>query len=104
MDDRDEQRIATAYKAMLHVNALDRRRQTRHWSPECESALAQAEATIAATPGRLLLVVMRRMREGGPMAHDPVGVPVTTSKERSERPRHARDDGLYDRMDLRPRR
>jgi hypothetical protein len=72
---------------VLAVNALDARKRTRFWSLECESALVQAETIIAATPGRLLLVVMRRMREGGPIAHDPVGVPVVTSKERSQRPR-----------------
>ena len=99
----DTARIRAAYKAVLHVAALDQRRKTRFWSPECEAALAQAEATVGATPGRLLLVVMRQMREGGPQAHDPVGAPMTTTAERSERPRQARD-GLYETTALHARR
>jgi hypothetical protein len=100
--ERDDERIAAAHRAVLHVNALDQRRKTRFWSPECAAALAQAEATIAQTPGRLLLEVMRRMREGGPQAHDPVGVPMTTTTERSQRPRHG-EDGTYSDTAMRPR-
>jgi hypothetical protein len=99
----DTKRTAAAYRAVLHVNALDARKRTRFWTPECDAALAQAEATIAATPGRVLLEVLRRLHAGGPQAHDPVGVPMTTTKERSQRPRHG-DDGLYDRADMRARR
>jgi hypothetical protein len=95
--------IAAAHKAMLHINALDQRAKTRFWTPECDAARAQAEATIAATPGRLLLEVVRRLRQGGPQAVDPVGVPVTTTAERSQRPRHGQD-GHYERADLRARR
>lgn len=88
--ERDDERIAAAHRAVLHVNALDRRRKTRLWTPECAAALAQAEATIAQTPGRLLLEVMRRMRQGGPQAVDPLGTPTRgTGEERNEsRPRH----------------
>ncbi len=88
--ERDAERIAAAHRAMLHVNALDRRRQTRHWSPQCESELAKAEAVISSTPGRLLLEVMRRLRSGGPQAVDPLVAPVVTTKERSQRPGTAR--------------
>jgi hypothetical protein len=99
----DTERTAAAYRAVLHVNALDQRRKTRFWSPECAEALAQAEATIAQTPGRLLLAVLRRLREGGPQAVDPLGTPTRDTKEESKRPRHG-EDGLYDRADMRARR
>jgi hypothetical protein len=46
---------------------------------------------------------VRRLRQGGPQAVDPVGVPVTTTAERSQRPRHGQD-GHYERADLRARR
>lgn len=96
----DSARIHAAYKAMLHIAALDRRKRTAHWNAECAAALAQAEAVISSTPGRLLLVVTRKMREGGPQAHDPCAEPTRDTNERSQRPRH---DGLYEDASMRAR-
>lgn len=98
----DTERTAAAYRAVLHVNALDARKRTRFWTPECDAALAQAEATIAATPGRLLLAVLRRLREGGPQAVDPLGTPTRDTNEKSKRPRHERD-GVYTDTSMRSR-